>query len=111
ARAADESLVAASNSDKLDPLLAGMKATLSTRALSDEELEKLSNFLQSHPNDVEGHLVLANAYNKMGMTEMYGEELEKTWRLSPQKVSYLIAAMKIRAGSDDHAGFDRLVDE
>ncbi len=93
------------------PFLVNMKALLNSRAPSTGELEKLSAYIQQYPNDPDGHLVIANAYNKLGMDGMYAEELEKAWRLSPGSLLYLFSALKARAVTDDHPSFDHLVDE
>jgi tetratricopeptide (TPR) repeat protein len=96
---------------KHDPFLASMRNFLQKRECSPEELDKLKAYIQVHPDDPDGHLVLANAYNKMGMEGMYAEELEKAWHLSPDSLMYLFVALKARAITDDHTSYDRLVDE
>jgi len=96
---------------KPNPFLLSMKALSDKRALNSSELEKLSDYIRKHPDDPDGHLLLAHAYNQLGMTGLYAEELEKSWRSSPGALLYLFAALRARALSDDHPSFDRLVDE
>jgi tetratricopeptide (TPR) repeat protein len=74
-------------------------------------MEKVSAYIQKHPDDPDGHLVMSDAYFKLGMTGMYAEELEKAWRLSSNSMLYLLAALKARMISDDPGSFYILVDE
>lgn len=94
-----------------DPFIQSMRELLSTRALSEAELQKLSDYIKAHPDDPDGHFVIANAYNRLGMDGMYAEEMEKGWRLSPTSVLYLLAALKARAVTEDRSRYERLVDE
>lgn len=94
-----------------DPFLDSMLKALDSRKLTDDEMQKVSLYIQEHPSDPDGHLVMSDAYFKVGMTGMYAEELEKAWRLSSNSMIYLLAALKARMISDDRASFDSLVNE
>jgi|694.fasta_scaffold151512_2 tetratricopeptide (TPR) repeat protein len=94
-----------------DPFLDSMLKALDERKLSEAEMEKVSAYIQKHPDDPDGHLVMSDAYFKLGMTGMYAEELEKAWRLSSNSMLYLLAALKARMISDDPGSFYILVDE
>ncbi|MBX9686969.1 MAG: tetratricopeptide repeat protein [Candidatus Obscuribacterales bacterium] len=74
-------------------------------------MSRLSNFIKDYPQNPEGHRVLAEAYNKMGMDGMYAEEIENAWRLSADSTEYLVVALRLRAVSDDHKKFESLSKE
>jgi tetratricopeptide (TPR) repeat protein len=94
-----------------DPFLTSVKDLLKNRPPTAQELAQLTDYIKKHPNDSDGHLVLANAYNRLGMDGMYAEELEKAWRLCPTALLYLYGALNARHVTEDIAAYDRLVEE
>ena len=94
-----------------DPFLVNMKAVLKNRAPNEDEMSRLNLYMQNHQGDPDGHLVMANAYNQLGMDGMYAEEMEKAWRLSNSSLNFLFASLKARALADDHCGYENLVEK
>lgn len=107
---ADEAQPAKSKHSR-DPYLEGMLKTLQEHPPSDAEIEKLSKFIDQHPNDPDGHLVLAAAYGKLGMDGLYADELEKAWFLAPERILLFLSALQAKMLTNDHLGFDRLTNK
>ena len=94
-----------------DPFINQILRTLSERAPSDSEMQALTDYLKKHPDDSDSHLAMAQAYNKLGMDGLYAEEISSAWRLSPESLLYLLAALKARVITSDEGKFQELVDE
>lgn len=94
-----------------DPFLERMIREVSDHKPSESEMNQIADYVSKHQADADGHLLLADAYFKLGMDGLYAEELEKAWKLNPRAMMYIIGALKARAISGDTENFNRLVDD
>ena len=94
-----------------DPFLVTFKDSLKRRDPNPADIAKLNEYIEKHPNDGNGHMVLAYVYDKLGMDGMYSSELEKAWRLQPETPSFLISALKGRAVTNDKRHYQSLIEE
>ena len=94
-----------------DPFLERMIREVAAHKPSETEMAEIADYVSKHETDSDGHLLLADAYFKLGMDGLYAEELEKAWKLNPKAMMYLIGALKARAISGDTENFDRLVED
>ncbi|MBX9722415.1 MAG: tetratricopeptide repeat protein [Candidatus Obscuribacterales bacterium] len=96
---------------KSDPFLENILSSLDKRKATPNDLESLSTYIKENPSSPDGHLVLSRAYFSLGMDNMYAEEMEKAWILSPTHVSFLLAALKAQTVWNDSASLKSLVDK
>lgn len=81
------------------------------RNLTQGELETAIKFVEKHPSDVDGHLLLARAYELAGMEHLASEELLDAWRLNPKAITPLISAISKIIMEADETAYQKLIAE
>ena len=92
-------------------LLSALSDKMEKGPLSSEDTELIARYIEQHPNDPRGHLVMGRLYQLSGLEKLDIAESISAWRLDRSDLATFLAAQAAASKANETELYDELMNE